>query len=564
MNKRKLLSLFLSGMLATTCLVGCGSTAGSGGSSASSGSKDSDGYKHFTAFFATAGKEIPDNNRVKNLIAEKTGVKVDETWLTGQTPKERIGVMVAGGEYPDFIDGGDGTQSLVDAGALIPLDEYIESGKYPNITNYLTKGEWNRCRQADGKIYYIPQFSKVQGKVTDTTQGGEAFWIQKAVLEWANYPKITTLDEYFDLIERYKEANPTIDGKPTIGFEILSYDTKYFCLENPPQFLAGYPNDGKAVIDKTTHEAKLYETLPEAKQYYKKLGEEYKKGIIDPETFTANYDQYISKLSTGTVLGMVDQKWQFDNATNALLQEGKDDRTWVPLPIVLDANVKPHYRTKPDFNGGAGLAITTSCKDVEGALQFINDLLSPEVVALRAWGEKDVDYKVDENGLFYRTEEQRNNAKDQEWARQNLCAYSYFPNFKGMQADGKNTISPAEQPGEFRATLTDTDKKILDAYGYQTFADFMNDPSDEENEPWYPIWSYVNNLNADSPAKIAYTKMDDIKKQWLPKVIMTDPSNFEETWDEYTKTLTTQADTGAYLDALTKEVERRIKEFSDK
>lgn len=562
MNKRKLLALFLSGMLATTCLVGCGSSTG--GSSSSSGSSNSDGYKHFTAFNASAGKELPDNNRMKNKIAEKTGVKVDETYLTGQTPKERIGVMVAGGEYPDFIDGGDGTQSLVDAGALIPLDEYIESGKYPNITNYLTKSEWARLRQPDGHIYYINQYSKVQGKVTETTQSGEAFWIQKAVLEWANYPKITTLDEYFDLIEKYKEANPTIDGKPTIGFEILSYDTKYFCLENPPQFLAGYPNDGKAVIDKTTHEAKLYETLPEAKQYYKKLGEEYQKGIIDPETFTANYDQYISKLSTGSVLGMIDQHWQFNNAELALKQEGKDDKTWVPLPLVLDASVKPHYRSKPDFNGGSGLGITTSCKDVEGALQLINDLLDPEVVAMRSWGEKDVDYKVDENGKFYRTEEQRTQQKDQDWANQNMCPYSFFPQFKGMQADGINTVIPGEQPEEFRATLTDTDKKILDAYGYQTFADFMNDPSNEENEPWYPIWSYVNNLTADSPAKIAYTKMDDIKKQWLPKIVMTDPSKFDSAWDEYTTTLTTGVDTKAYLDALNKEVERRIEEFSDK
>lgn len=563
MNKRKLLALFLSGMLAATCLVGCGSTSGSSGSSGS-GSTDSDGYKHFTAFNASAGKELPDNNRMKNKIAEKIGVKIDETYLTGQTPKERIGVMVAGGEYPDFIDGGDATQSLVDAGALIPLDEYIESGKYPNITNYLTKSEWARLRQPDGHIYYINQYSKVQGKVTETTQSGEAFWIQKAVLEWANYPKITTLDEYFDLIEKYKEANPTIDGKPTIGFEILSYDTKYFCLENPPQFLAGYPNDGKAVIDKTTHEAKLYETLPEAKQYYKKLGEEYKKGIIDPETFTANYDQYISKLSTGSVLGMIDQQWQFNNAELALKQEGKDDKTWVPLPLVLDASVKPHYRSKPDFNGGSGLGITTSCKDVEGALQVINDLLDPEVVAMRSWGEKDVDYQVDENGKFYRTDEQRTQQKDQDWANQNMCPYSFFPQFKGMQADGINTVQPSQQPEEFRATLTDTDKKILDAYGYQTFADFMNDPSNEENEPWYPIWSYVNNLTADSPAKIAYTKMDDIKKQWLPKIIMTDPSEFDSAWDEYTTTLTTGADTEAYLDALNKEVERRIEEFSDK
>ena len=28
-----------------------------------------------------------------------------------------------------------------------------------------------------------------------------------------------TLDAYFDLLERYFEAHPTIDGQPTLGFE---------------------------------------------------------------------------------------------------------------------------------------------------------------------------------------------------------------------------------------------------------------------------------------------------------------------------------------------------------
>ena len=30
-----------------------------------------------------------------------------------------------------------------------------------------------------------------------------------------------------------------------------------------------------------------------------------------------NYDQYIAALSSGTVLGMFDQTWDFGNATNA-------------------------------------------------------------------------------------------------------------------------------------------------------------------------------------------------------------------------------------------------------
>ena len=47
--------------------------------------------------------------------------------------------MIAGGEYPDFIDGISGQKQLYDAGALVPLDDYIE--KYPNIKNLFTELE---------------------------------------------------------------------------------------------------------------------------------------------------------------------------------------------------------------------------------------------------------------------------------------------------------------------------------------------------------------------------------------------------------------------------------------
>lgn len=56
--------------------------------------------------------------------------------------------------------------------------------------------------------------------------------------------------------------------------------------------------------------------------------------------------------------------------------------------------------------------------------------------------------------------------------------------------------------------------------------------------------------------------MDDIKKQWLPKVVMSGTSNFESTWNEYTTTLTTQADVKAYEDVLTQEVKRRVELLS--
>ena len=56
--------------------------------------------------------------------------------------------------------------------------------------------------------------------------------------------------------------------------------------------------------------------------------------------------------------------------------------------------------------------------------------------------------------------------------------------------------------------------------------------------------------------------MEYIKKQWLPKIVMSMTSNFESTWNEYTTTLTTQADVKAYEDVLKQEVKRRVELLS--
>lgn len=555
MKRKKLLSLVLTSMMALSILSGCSSKGTDKESNV-----NSEGIKEFSAFFAVAGKEITEDNRLKAAIAEKIGAKANEQWLTGQTAKERIGVMIAGGEYPDFIDGGDGTQALVDAEALIPLEGYFD--KYPNIKNLWSEADWNKVRKEDGHIYYIPQFGNVKRKDMNPVHNDEAFWIQKAVLEWANYPTIKTLDEYFDLIQKYKEANPEINGQPTIGFEILSEDWRYFCLENPPQFLAGYPNDGKAIIDPETVTAKAYETIPEAKQYYEKLNDMYNKGIIDPETFTSSYDQYISKISSGRVLGMIDQHWQFQTAESSLVQQGLDERTYVPLGLTIDPNVKSQYRAKPAINAGGGLGITTSCKDVEGALKFINDLLSEEVMILRYWGEKDVDYQVDADGMFSRTQEQRDNNKIEDWRAKNVCNYSYFPQYTGLFEDNKNAVLPGQQTQEFYDGLSAPDKKILDAYGFKTFNDFLPEPA-EKNQPWFPIYSFASTLTADTEAGIAMQKMDEIKRKWLPTVIMSEPSKFEATWDEYQTIFKNEGNVKAYEEALTKEAKRRAELFSE-
>ncbi len=513
--------------------------------------------KMFTMFNAVPGTEVPDDNRLIKKIAEKTGAWAKITWLTGQTADERIGVMVAGGDYPDFITGATGTAALLEAGALIPIDEYWDA--YPNIKNYLSESDWNKVRDEDGHIYIVPQFGIIQGKDAATYHWDEAFWIQKDVLIWANYPKITTMDQYFDTIKAYMEANPTTaDGQQTVGFTMSTEDWRYFGVENPPYFLMGYPNDGACIVDPETETAIDYNTLPEAKTYYQRINKAFNEGLVHPETFTMSYDQYIALLSTGRVCGTLDQLWNFNTANEALVTQGLVGKTYVPLPISYSGDGVQQWHSPSALDVSNGLAVTTSCKDVPGALQFMNDLLSPEIMTLRYWGEEGVDYMVGDDGVFYKTEEQRANYNNQDYVTDNLVnqAYAYFPHYEGMLADGKNAQDPRNQPNEFYDGLFDVEKKLLDGYGYKTFLDFLGETK-TSNDPWYPMWSFSNNWTADTPEGQAKNKITELKHSWLPKAMMAPEAEFDAIWDEYQGVYKDEVDIDAYLDALTEEIQRR-------
>lgn len=555
---KRLLALAVAASLMVTSMSACGAGGSdSTGSGAKTGSTGTSSVKQFKAFFAVAGTEINDDNEVQQKITDLIGAKCKETWLTGQSDTEAVGTMIAGGEYPDFIEGSGATNALVEAGALIELDNYID--KYPNIKNYFTQQQWDQLKAAHGgHIYYLPQFSVTHDKKTNTIHNDEAFWIQTRVLKWANYPKVTTMDQYFDLIERYLKANPTMkDGTKNIGYTTLTDGGKIFCLNNAPMFLDGYPNDGSCIVDPKTQKVIDYNTSDTAKLYFKKLNGEYKKGVVDPEAFTQKYDQYISKLSTGRVLGMIDQYWDFSSNVNASLKTQKLDEQgceYVPLPITIKEGIHNQWHTTYSvMNVSSGVGITTSCQDVDGALKFINDLLSPEVVTLRNWGVKGVDYNEDANGMFTRTQAMRNKANDTKYKASHLCSYSYFPNYGGMLLDNKNAATPDEQISEFQSGLSQNMKDTLKAYGAKTFVDMIGD--NDAPGAWYPLWTFANTLASDDPAKTASAKIDDTQHQYLPKICMA--SDFDSAWNSY-MTAYKACKPENYFNAAQKEVTSRV------
>lgn len=561
MKRRKLISVLLAATMMAAMFAGCGSDAASTDAkenAAGADSTEAGGVKEFTAFFAVPGSEINDDNEIQQIIADKTGVKVKETWLTGQTAEEAVGMMITGGELPDFICGGSGQSQLYDADVLVALDDYLDD--YPNIKNFFTQQQWDQLRQDDGHIYWIPQFSNIKGEEKVCTHNDEAFWIQARVLKWADYPEIRTMDQYFDLIERYNEANPTMeDGTENIPYTIRCDDWRYFCLENAPQFLDGYPNDGSCIVDPETLTVIDYNTTDTAVKYFQKLNEEYQKGIVDPESFTQTYDEYIAKLSTGRVLGMIDQWWDFAyTAGDAIKQAGLDAQgcDYIPLPITIDESVKNQWHCSGGvLNVSDGLAITTSCEDVEAALQFVDDLLSQDIHNLRFWGVEGVDYNVDDNGEFYRTEEQRTRAVDTAYKASHTCTYSYFPQYSGTSDDGINANKPDGQANEFFDGLNDDVKEAFSAYGAETYVDMIG--TNEAPGAWYPMWSYSNSFTTDTEGGMAWNKIGEIKHEYLPQVVMA--KDFDAAWAEYMDAYNS-CDPGAFIGELQTELDKRMEE----
>lgn len=516
-------------------------------------------YPITISVFTVSQRQQPSkDNPAYKYLEKKLGVKFKWDILVGELAQKR-GVMIAGGDYPDMVEVSE-TQ-FIDAGALIPLEDLVDQFG-PNIKAHFGK-TWDRLRSPDGHIYYLTNWGVYTGRDQNPNFNASAMWVQKEVLKDAGYPKVVTMDEYFNLLENYAKKYPTINGQPTIPFSILTYDWHAFCLWNPPNFLAGHPNDGNGIVDKDNLTYKTFFTMDISKRWFKKLNELNAKGLVDKAAFTDNYDQYLAKIASGRVLGMHDQGWQFQNGEGSLRDQGMNNRTYAPLPIVFDKGIKPHYRDLPEPNLGRGIGISVNAKDPVRIIRFLNDLLSEEVQRTIEWGIEGKDWQYNDKGEPYRTQEQRDNWANSSWQEQNraLLIRDAFPTWEGSWTDGYPTDLNNYYP-ERKATLLPEDKEFLEAYKVGSYAEFV-DPNPPQNELWYPTWNMPNPPDG-SDAQIALQRVDQSMRKYLAKIILADPADFETLWAEYVNEVQVTDNVAAYEAYMQEQVRKRVAERSGK
>lgn len=531
MKKRKILSLFISAIMITGFISGCGGSISKNlREKITSDNQEIDKTPITLTFFnCDITEDMNFDDDVAKKIKELTGVTLEIKHPVAANTQS-IPLMIACGEYPDLIYAKGDTSKLIDAGAIIKLDDYID--KQGNNIKALYGDQLNRLRYSlkDPSIYTVGTY----GVNTEVWNPEGTLQIQHAVLKELGYPKIKTIYDYEKALKEYIAKYPEVNGQKTIGMSLMASDWRWLITcGNRASQTAGIADDGQFKVDDETQKAIYKFQLPEVKEYFKWLNKMNSEGLLDQESFTQTEDTYRKKLAQGNVLGIADSRWDYDEATRILLSSKMYERTYAPLPITISENDKCQSLKDYGFSGGWGVAIATTSPNKDRAFQFLNWLASDEAQVLLNWGVEGIHYKVDENGKRkFLPEVQRQKDIGKDFSKKTgIGRYTYpFPQRgDGVLDPTGNTYTPNSLQS-FINSYNPAEKETLAAYGVKSWPELY--PQREELKKSKHGQAWQLNLPSDSDMAIIKQRADDYIQKAVTEAILGSPENFDASWDE--------------------------------
>ena len=536
MTAKKSIALLIALAMAVAMLAGCSSgtpTDANDPASAGDGSAAATGDERTPATFsllqmaaATSTVDPWIDTPVGQYLQEKTNVELEIEFLVGSDVRQKASLLIAAGEYPDLLTTSDASGDLKAAGAFVPLNDYIANST--NIKNCYTESQIKLMTQEDGNIYWFGNHAS-ENAVYPTA----GYYLNMDLLAQAGYPQVTTFEQWQQLIIDYVEANPTYKGQSTIGITEPTEAWRASAVQyGGSRFLAGYPNDGLTVIDQDTLEAKVVMTQDFQKEFCKMLNKMWNLGIADPEMFMQTDEQLQSKIGSGRVAGMYDQRSMISVGLDAL-EANDPSRMLVAFPVTFEGVETERYRGARTFQPGFGIGISVTCEDPDRAFQFLDDLASEECQTVLRWGIEGTDWSYGEDGSLVKTEEQWAQYNDvyykQEQGIEQMGWFYFWPGLEAFPESG-TIASPSNTPEYAQQAYEDYELEFLSHYDAQTFCDWFNPSYDATYEPGYSI---RQRIDTSDPRKIAGETALTITLEYVPKLAQCAPEDFDAIWDEF-------------------------------
>jgi putative aldouronate transport system substrate-binding protein len=259
----------------------------------------------------------------------------------------------------------------------------------------------------------------------------------------------------------------------------------------------------------------------------------YNEGLLDKDTFVQKDDQYKAKIASGRVLGLIDQKWDYQDGENALKTAGKDEYTYAHFPVTMSEEYQDHSFQSAGVDG-YGIAITTACKDPVRAIEFLDWMTSDEGQVLKNWGIEGKQYTVENGVRTIPAEIQDRKVNDlTNFTKETGIGLYYI--FGGHYGDGVKDPSgnyyTTNFPDQIIASYTAAEKETLAAYNAKTWKDLFPQESDFPAKEWGALYNMP--VPTDGEYQVLFQKTQDIIRKRIPETVLAKPADFDKAYDGF-------------------------------
>ncbi len=319
---------------------------------------------------------IWQDNPMAQKILEAVNVKIKFEFPTGDG-KEKLNLLLAGGDYPEIILGPDDTSmnKMITEKIAVPLEPLIDK-EGANIKQAYGK-VLELLRMSDGHIYNLTTGYGEIPEGVNPPGYGSCFSIRKDVYEGIGSPKVETTDDIYavlkQLASKYTKNDKGDKVWPMSGFKQTWQNTMQTLLD------AGGLAADYWYIDNS--KLQYWVRAPYALNIVKFYNKIYREGLLDPESFTQDRDTWMkNKVQTArtlTHLGGWWMNWTVENDYKAAGMANAENMGFIDLAFSVPGGQTPKLNPV-NRKGNTSAVITTNCKDPDAAMRLLDFLASPE------------------------------------------------------------------------------------------------------------------------------------------------------------------------------------------
>ncbi|MDS0527622.1 extracellular solute-binding protein [Clostridium sp. SHJSY1] len=379
MRVRKI-GLILTALMSLNILAGCGSN------------KTENNDKTISLMVPLMMETAPkDDCDILKALEEKTGYKVNITWVPNTSYADKFSITMASDKCPEIIVSGKSAAALnlVKKGAFWKLDDYL--GDYPNLAKEDEKIKLNAS--FNGETYGIYRIRDVARFATIIRKD----WLDKLGLK---EPK--TLEEFTAMLKAFKNNDPDGNGKnDTYGMIVPKWGAiNAFSPFDQMAVWFGAPNvtkveDGKVSPDFMTDE------YMKSLDYFKML---YDEGLMNNDFAVRETDKWNDDFLNGKAGVIVDTQTRAFQIAEAMAERnGRKDGNGDQWVTMISNVTTPSGGDKvlPSSGYSSMMMIPKQSvkdeKQLKKVLDFLDKINSEDIAILLQRGIEGKQYEVKGN-----------------------------------------------------------------------------------------------------------------------------------------------------------------------